>query len=73
MGISVSQLLSGTIPEPTHTLEWGKDIPKDVLKALDDGETATLLGEDREPYSIILKDQFGTIREQRINSANPFV
>ena len=73
MGVSVSQLLSGTIPEPTHTLKWGEDIPKDILEALERGEVALLNDEQGNPYSTILKDQFGTIREQRINSANPFV
>lgn len=73
MGVSVSQLISGTIPEPTHTLKWGEDIPKDVLEALDNGETAILLDEDGAPFSILLKDYFGTIRENSCHTCTSSV
>ena len=65
-GISISQLVSGTIPEPTHTLKWGEDMPAHVVKALENGETALLHDEAGNPYSLVLKDYFGTIREQKL-------
>jgi len=65
MGVSVTQLLMDTIPEPTHTLNWGEDIPLDIRRALDNGETAILNDINGNPYSLVLKDYFGTIREQK--------
>ena len=65
-GISISQLLSGTIPKPTHALKWGEDMPTYVAEALSNGETAVLLDEAGNPYSIVLKDFFGTTREQKL-------
>lgn len=65
-GISISQLLSGTIPKPTHVLKWGEDMPAHVVEALLNGETALLQDEAGNPYSIVLKDFFGTTREQKL-------
>ncbi len=48
------------------TLEWGKDISEENMNLLKQGEVFTLLDEDGEPYCLILKDSFGTIREKRI-------
>ena len=65
-GIDIGQLLSGTIPEPTKILEWGKDIPPETMQALRDGETATLNDAEGKPHSTILMDHYGTIRERQI-------
>lgn len=65
-GCDVGQALAGTLPEPTRKLVWGKNIPPDILAALKDGERATLYDEDDKPYSSVLMDSFGTIREKRL-------
>lgn len=65
-GISIGQLLTDTIPEPTWILNWGEDISPDVMQALRTGETAILNNMNGEPYAHILIDEFGTIRERRI-------
>lgn len=65
-GVSISALLTGTIPKPTHNLDWVSDIPAETMEAMRNGETALLHGPDGEPHSILLMDYFGTIREKRI-------
>jgi len=65
-GVSVTALLTGTIPEPTHDLKWGENIPEHVMIALHNGETAILRDSNGNPYSLVLIDYFGTIREKRI-------
>ena len=50
----------------THHLRWGEDIPKDVMSALCNGETAVLHDPDGKPYSIVVKDCYGQIREKCI-------
>lgn len=66
IGVSLSQVLMGAVPEPTHTIQWGNDIPGIVMHALRLGETATRLGEDGQPEAIILMDTYGTIREREL-------
>jgi len=58
-GISISQLLNDTIPEPTHTLQWGEDMSANVVEALLNGETAMLLDEDGNPYSMSSRISLG--------------
>ncbi len=63
-GTSIDQLFSGTIPEPSYVLNWGEDIPSNIMEALRRGETATLNDKDGNPYSRVLMDSYGTIREK---------
>lgn len=67
-GISISQAATGTIPEPTHRLEWGEDMPPEIREALRQGETA-MQYKDGKPNKLILMDYFGTIRERRVDHA----
>ncbi len=63
-GVSIGQLLTETIPEPTRVIGWDEDIPADVMEAMRKGETVTVLGKDGQPSRVILMDYFGTIRER---------
>ena len=65
-GVSIGKLLTGTIPDPIHDLIWGEDIPEAVMRDLRNGETALLHDEAGKPYSHVLIDGFGTIRERRL-------
>ena len=69
-GVSLTQALTGTIPEPKHMLRWGENIPPEIMEALRNGETALLHDAEGKPYSLVLIDYFGTIREKRVNTAN---
>lgn len=65
-GVSISALLSGTIPNPTNNLAWDADIPSETMEKMRNGETVLLHGPDGQPHSILLMDYFGTIREKRV-------
>ncbi len=65
IGVPLGKVLMDRVPEPSHTLEWGKDISPEILQALRNGETATLNDEKGNPYSTVLMDMFGNIREKR--------
>jgi len=65
--LSVNQL---SFPKPILRLNWGENIPKDIFQKLKEGEVAILYGEDNNPYSEVLMDYFGTIRERRIKRDN---
>lgn len=65
-GVSIEQLLTGSIPAPTYWLRWGEDIPAEAMQALRRGETAMLHDADGNPYSRVLMDSYGTIRETRV-------
>lgn len=62
-GVDVGAALTGTIPEPTVRLLWGEDITFFQKDALYEGKTALLLDKKFKPYSIVLMDSYGTIRE----------
>lgn len=64
--ISIGQLIYDKIPEPTLRLNWGENIPREIYQKLKDGEVAILFDENGNPYSEILIDYFGTIRERKI-------
>jgi len=64
--VSVVQIKVGTLPEAKHTLKWGEDLPPHIRQALKDGETAILNDADGKPYSHVIMDSYGTIREKRI-------
>lgn len=65
-GVSLTQLLTNTILAPIYTLKWGEDIPPEIMEAMRNGQTAILLGEDGKPYSWVMMDYFGTIREKQL-------
>ena len=65
-GVSIGQLLTGTIPKPTIRLEWAEDIGPENMARLEAGETAVLHGADGKPYAHILMDYYGTLREKRL-------
>jgi hypothetical protein len=65
VGVSIGQLLTGTIPKPTRELKWGENIPPEIMTALRNGETALLKDADGNPHSVVLMDYFGTIREKQ--------
>jgi len=67
IGVSISQLLTGTIPAPTHQLKWGEDMTAEVMEALKRGETAMLHDEAGNPHSLVLMDSDGHIREKRVD------
>lgn len=46
-----------------RTLQWGKDISPENMKLLRSGRSFLLLDKHGRPYSIVLMDTFGTIRE----------
>lgn len=62
-GVSIEKLLAGEIPDPTHRLEWGRDVPQYVHEALAIGETAVLYDRNGQPHSLVLMDQHGQYRE----------
>ena len=62
VGVSVVLALIDAIPEPTHTIQYGKHIPLKVMVALGDGEVVLALDENGMEYCLILMDEFGTIR-----------
>jgi len=66
IGVSIGQLLTGTIPDPRHKLNWGEDIPPHIMEALRSGETAMLYDEDGNEHSIILMDTYGQLREKMV-------
>ncbi len=65
--ISIGHLFDNSIPEPTHVLKWGEDIPKHIGLAMLNGETALLLTYRGLPFKRIFKDVYGTIREGEID------
>jgi hypothetical protein len=49
-----------------RTLGWGNDLTADQKEAMTMGEVFTLLSEDGKPFSHVMKDAYGAIRERRI-------
>lgn len=47
-----------------RTVESGRPLTPEEMQALRAGEILTVLSEDRSPYSRLLMDSYGTIREQ---------
>jgi hypothetical protein len=70
-GVSITQLLTGTIPEPTIRLEWGEYISEENMKLLRSGQTAVLYDVDGNPFSYVLMDFYGQLREKRVEGCNP--
>jgi hypothetical protein len=66
-GISIDQLFSGTIPEPTIDLVWGKDIPPEIMERLKGGETAILHDKEGKPWKFILYCMVVGLRESDYN------
>lgn len=58
-GVSIGHFLTGTISKPTHVLSLGESIPPSIL-------SATRKEAEGKPYSIVLVEAFGTIREKRL-------
>jgi hypothetical protein len=71
IGVALTQVVLDRIPEPTHSLKWGEDMPVDIQEALARGETAILNDVNGEPYSFVLKDNSGQTREQLIMQFEP--
>ena len=65
IGVSIGAAILGTIPNPTHRINWGENIPPHVKEALRNGETAMLVKGGKD-YALILMDYFGTIREKLV-------
>jgi hypothetical protein len=53
-------------------LIFGKDIPEDKFLALQEGEVFTLLNIENKPFSKVLMDSYGTIRERPITDDELF-
>ena len=49
---------------PIHHLKWGENIPESVMNAMREGQPAMLHDQEGNPYSILLIDFFGAIRER---------
>jgi len=49
-----------------RTVEWGKDLTPEQMKALKKGEIFILLKKDGKPHSEILMDSYNQIRERAI-------
>jgi hypothetical protein len=47
-----------------RTLDWGRSLSHEEMHALQDGEVFILLGKDGKPYSQLLMDSYGEIRER---------
>jgi len=54
-----------------RTLTWGKDLSSKQMKALREREVFILLGEDGKPYSQVLMDSCGQIRERNLRKKQP--
>lgn len=53
-----------------RTLNWAENIPQDYMEGMNNGEVFTLLDIEGNPYSQVLKDSYGTIRERRFPTSN---
>ena len=51
---------------PTFCLNWGEDISPENKKKLEKGEVGLLCDKEDIPYSYVLLDSFGEIRELKI-------
>jgi hypothetical protein len=49
-----------------RTLRWEQSLSEATMAAMDAGEVFTLMGADGKPYSLVLKDSYGTIREKQV-------
>ncbi len=49
-----------------RTTNWGDDLSAENKQALNDAEIVVLLDRDGKPYSTLLRDGFGTLREKRL-------
>ena len=49
-----------------RSARWGEDLGPERMAALGDGEVILLLGENGEPYSWLLKDSYGKLRERPV-------
>lgn len=66
-GVSLNQILSGESPFPTYVLEYGENMPRDVVRALkEDGEAALILNEDGEVHSMIVWNDIVGMREMSV-------
>jgi len=54
-----------------RTIEWGKDLTHDQMKALRSGEVFVLLGEDGKPFKRVLMDSYNQIRERNLRAPQP--
>ncbi len=57
--ITISHLLTHTIPAPTIRLEWGMDMTQDQVKKLTNKEVTALLYENDRPVFIIFWSEVG--------------
>jgi hypothetical protein len=65
IGVDIGQLLSGTIPKPKWTKRWKEPLSQEMMQALQNSETIELLNQNNKPYSLLLMDHYGTIREKK--------
>ncbi len=68
-GVSVGQLLTGTIPQPSLRLRFGQDIPPDVMEAMRNGGVVEIIDGEGHRMATLLMDYYGTIREKRAGGA----
>lgn len=71
-GVSLNQILSGRTPFPTYILKQGENMPKSVLNALREGESALILDEHGEVYSMIVWDNLVGMREMSVTTMREY-
>ena len=50
-----------------HTLEWGKDLSPETIKALkEDAEVFVLLDADGKPHSMLLANAYGEFKQKQL-------
>jgi len=52
-----------------RTLRWSENLSEETKAALERGEVFTLLGENGEPYTQVLMDSWGSIKERPLSVA----
>lgn len=65
-GVPLTQVYDKNMPIPTYILKWGENMPKEIFAALQEGEAALLLDREGNPYSVVIIDTTGTVREKSI-------